>query len=337
MNITDSLDGFCATIKDEKTEKAYRIDLETFFIHYYLIKYEKVLSKKLTTIDKIRNFFKKNYYDREESEVVNEKKCKRYSAFLDKKFNFSEISINHLVAHINLYKNLKATTRNRKRSAFRKFFKYLLNEREVSESVTERHRDDFKSESEGRFIRRFPKEKELTLMLEVCKNLKEQAMVQVTFKVGIRANGLINLNVRDIDWDNEVMKVYGAKRRDKKHVSNYPFGKETGNLLKEYLNERTEGYVFNANTSDPDKKFNNPYSENGFLYIINSIGKRIGITDLTIHSGKWHFGNALQRSRKLTLKEIQLLMHHKDFKTTQRYLTADIDEASRKMREIEGF
>jgi integrase len=336
--INDAINQFCLILKNPKTESAYRSDLELFFKFYYLLSDKNAKNLKLNDVGELFSYLEKNYFYLKKGElvIVDEKKFNKLESFFQKKFDFSQLTLNHALAYIMLYRKKKANTRNRKRCSLRGFFTFLFNAKKISENVL-KEKKEFKSESIPLFHRRYPTSEELERILEKCETLKEKAIIHVTFCTTIRSDGIRNMKVEDIDWDRNIIYIYGAKRRDPEHVDIYAMGDNTKQVLKEYIGNRESGYVFTSNWGKKRSKKSKRYSGEGLAKLIRTLGERASVKDLTTHSGKWCSINIASRSGLYTPKELQILAHHSKFATTERYLTADLDEVINKTKKVDIF
>jgi integrase len=295
---------------------------------------------EIDSIADLRNHFSQHFYEeiKEKRNIKNNKNYKKLTDFLTKNFKFDTITINDLLSFTdNLYSKLKAPTRNRIRSAFRKYFKFLYNEKQVTDiyaQVTDK--DQFGSETiHDDFVRRYPSLKEYEDLTNACENLKELCVIYFTFGTGIRATGIAFARIEDILWDEFIIKIYGAKRRDPKHESRYGFGKKTKDILKKFIkenrNDAKEGFLF------INEQTNKKYTRFGIRLIVKRVGERIGIPNLTTHSGKWFKLNMSDKLGEFTLKELQLIGQHSDAKTTMRYLHARMNDVVDKTKDISVF
>src|SRR6185503_6521458 len=76
---------------------------------------------------------------------------------------------------------------------------------------------------------------------------RDRAMLELMYATGVRVAELTTMNIADVDFRNQLVRVTG-KRRKQRIV---PFGEPARDALKIYLEVR-EGFSFNAPVSKRD-------------------------------------------------------------------------------------
>ena len=117
---------------------------------------------------------------------------------------------------------ISASSINRKLSALRTFYKFLLKKGDITaDPVKEKEMDrlldeiDFKEDFEGR---------------------RDRLIIQLFYETGMRLAELVGLNDADVDFGAKVIKVTG--KRNKQRI--IPFGEELAKAMQDYLTERNQ-------------------------------------------------------------------------------------------------
>ena len=137
-------------------------------------------------------------------------------------------------------KKLENSSVNRKLSALRSFFRYLLKIGAVPKDPMLRIVGPKKKKVLPVFIREKEMD-ELFEMLEADKSYEgilNKTVILMLYLTGMRRAELLSLADRDIDFVNKQIKVTG--KRDKQRI--IPFGKELEDCLHEYMNARSEQF-----------------------------------------------------------------------------------------------
>src|SRR2546429_3113686 len=142
----------------------------------------------------------------------------------------------------------KKTSIARKLAALRTFFQFL-----VREGVIELN--------PAKLVATPRKEKKLPLHLsmedavrfietpdaETDFGKRDRAILELLYATGIRVSELVNINLRDIDFKNKLLRVFGKRRKERI----VPFGEPAAKALQEYLSVR-ERFLMNAPVTKRD-------------------------------------------------------------------------------------
>ena len=130
----------------------------------------------------------------------------------------------------------KATTVNRRLSALRTFYRYLLEQGLVSKDPVRLLQGPKKKKPLPVFV----KESEMNRLLDgdffedSFEGRRNRLIVSVFYETGIRLSELTGLNEEDIDLECGSLEVTG--KRDKQRI--VPFGKELRLMLRSYIEEK---------------------------------------------------------------------------------------------------
>lgn len=135
-------------------------------------------------------------------------------------------------------KGYNASSINRKLSALRSFYKYLLKQGEITADPMTKISGPKKKKPLPVFV----KEKEMDRLLddedfgEGFKGCRDKLIIQLFYETGMRLAELVGLNDADVDFGAKVIKVTG--KRNKQRL--IPFGTELADAMQNYLSVRTQ-------------------------------------------------------------------------------------------------
>lgn len=143
---------------------------------------------------------------------------------------------------------ISARTVNRKLSALKSFYRFLLKQGLVTIDPTAK----INSQKKSKKLPSFFSEKELDQAFantENCSNFeacRNQAIIETFYQTGIRLSELINLKDTDIDFHRNTIRVFG--KRSKERI--VPFGESLKDFFQTYIKhrnketERTTPYLY---------------------------------------------------------------------------------------------
>jgi integrase/recombinase XerC len=156
---------------------------------------------------------------------------------------------------------------------------------------------------------------------------RDRAMLELMYATGVRVAELTTLNVADVDFQNQLIRVTG-KRRKQRIV---PFGDPAGDAIRSYLGVR-EKFLFNAPISKRDEGalFLN---YQGTRITTRSVGRMVekyiricaGMHDISPHALRHSFATHLLDSGA-DLRDIQELLGHARLSTTQVYTHVSMEK-----------
>jgi len=214
-------------------------------------------------------------------------------------------------------RNLKPRTLARKLSSLRSFFKYLQREKVIQTNpakllVTpklDKPLPHFMSEEEAVQLIESPK-------LGKINSLRDRAIFEILYSTGIRVSELVGLNVDDVDFIGNVIKVMGKGKKERM----VPIGDHALNALKEYIDQRKLDnkfiFVNKGGTRLGDRSVRNIINK----YILEQAMAQHVTPHMFRHSFATHLLN-----HGADLRSVQELLGHVNLSTTQIYthLTTD--------------
>lgn len=236
-------------------------------------------------------------------------------------FEVDHLTIREWMAHLHAL-NKKKTSIARKLASLRAFFQFL-----VREGILEKN--PARLVSRPRVEQKLPTTlsvEEVTKFIEMPDlstdlGKRDRAILEFLYATGVRVGELVNLNLRDIDFRERVVRVTGKRRRQRI----VPFGEHAAQALMLYLTEVRPKFLANCplDKRDDQAVFLN---YQGTRITTRSVGRMIGkyikqCTDLhsiSPHSLRHTFATHLLDAGA-DLRSIQELLGHARLSTTQIY------------------
>lgn len=221
---------------------------------------------------------------------------------------------------------VKKTTVNRKIASLRAFYKYLLRNGKVKNNPAnmvqtpkaEKYMPTFLSVDEAFELLDAQGEKS-------ALDLRSRAMLELFYSSGLRLSELAGLDVIDIDFNQELIKVRGKGKKERI----VPVGRRALSAVKEYL-EKT-GELRKSIDTDIFKRplFLNAQGKRittrSIARIVDAATGKSGIgRKISPHSLRHSFATHLLNAGA-DLRSIQELLGHKSLSTTQKYTAVNIN------------
>ena len=264
-----------------------------------------------------------------------ESDLEQFTHFLapDKKKKLPDVSeIDHLtirewMASLHFDQKKKSSIA-RKLAALRTFFQFL-----VREGVLELN--PAKLVSTPKLEKKLPKHLSIEEAIRFIESpdldtdlgKRDRAMLELMYATGVRVAELTTLNVADVDFQNQLIRVTG-KRRKQRIV---PFGDPAGEAIRNYLGVR-EKFLLNAPVSkrEEDALFLN---YQGTRITTRSVGRMVekyiricaGMHNISPHALRHSFATHLLDSGA-DLRDIQELLGHARLSTTQVYTHVSMEK-----------
>jgi len=230
----------------------------------------------------------------------------------------------------SLHGDHKKTSVARKLASLRTFFQFLVREgiqennpaKLVATPKIERKLPVHLSiEDAGRFIE--------TPDMNTDLGRRDRAILEFLYATGVRVGELVNLNLKDIDFREKLVRVTG--KRKKQRI--LPFGEPALQALMYYLNETRPTFLNNCPPSERDEQavFLN---YQGTRITTRSVGRMVDKyiklcaeinRDISPHSLRHSFATSLLDSG-MDLREIQELLGHARLSTTQIYTQVSMEK-----------
>lgn len=229
----------------------------------------------------------------------------------------------------SLHNDHKKTSVARKLASLRTFFQFLIREGVVdvnpaklvaTPKIERKLPNHLSMEDAVRFIE--------TPDTNTDLGRRDRAIIEFLYATGIRVGELVNINLKDIDFRERLVRVTG-KRRKQRIV---PFHEHALQALMHYLSETRPAFLNNCPPAnrDPQAVFLN---YQGTRITTRSIGRMIDkyiaqcadIHDISPHSLRHSFATHLL-DQGADLRDIQELLGHALLSTTQIYTQVSMEK-----------
>lgn len=209
--------------------------------------------------------------------------------------------------------DLKAKSIARNISAIHTFFKFLFREGKIKENSASLISLPKIPKNLPKFI--YPKEIEELLNLPDTNDIlgiRDRLIFEFLYATGIRVSELTNIKVTDIDFSEELIRVFG--KRAKERI--VPFGEQAHYWLDKYL-EAIRG--FSVTDYLLVNKFGKKLSDRGVRYIFDKYIRTLSVKiKITPHVLRHTFATHLLNNGA-DIRTVQELLGHANLATTQIY------------------
>ncbi len=239
-----------------------------------------------------------------------------FERFINKN-NFKDQTVETVVRKYITKKSImgmSGRTNNRFISSLKKFLKFFLKDKYFN----------FINVKSPKFTNRLPNilnveevERLLNFKLSEYEDYLDKVILEVLYSSGLRVSELTNLQIKNINFEEEMIKVIGKGQKERM----IPIGSKALDSIKKYINIKPIGYESN------DFFFVNKKGKNvNIRYIQRMIKKRCLKAeihkDITPHTLRHSFASHILQSSG-NLRVVQELLGHSNINTTQIYTHLD--------------
>ncbi len=215
----------------------------------------------------------------------------------------------------------------RKISALKSFFSFLKNRKYIAKNPAAM----VSSPKRAKVLPSFLTEEEMRKLFSSLpepkdfKTARNNAILELFYATGLRVSELSNLKMRDIDMQNQLVRVLGKGGKERI----VPFGIPAKEALERYFRFRRE-YLLEKKNLIEEYVFLNirdgkHITDRGMKYIVTNMLKSLSsMKKLSVHSLRHTFATHLL-NKGADLRAIQELLGHSSLSTTQRYTHLSID------------
>lgn len=251
------------------------------------------------------------------SNTIDAYKRDLYSFFnyVNKKYNgITKEDIINYIKYLNSELNPKSV--NRHIVTLKNYFNFL----EKNSMININPCEDITGLKTKKSIPRVLSEEDIDKLLDINpKNAFEyrnKAMLELMYSSGLRVSELLNLNVNDIDFDLNIVRIFGKGSKERI----MPINEIATSFLYDYINIYRKTLLKNKVN---DILFLNSRGEKlsrqGFFKILKEIAREKGIKkELSPHTLRHSFATHLL-NHGADLRSIQTMLGHENIETTQIY------------------
>lgn len=254
-------------------------------------------------------------YYKDISQFMEFLKARDWACDIDGLANIGHTQVRTYLASLQK-RNYMKSTRARKLSTLRNFFKYLVREGYLKNNP-------IMNISAPKRDKRLPvfldKEKIIELLMapetKTLLGMRDRAILETLYSGGLRVGELVGMNVRDIDFIAEALKVRGKGKQERI----VPIGNEAVTAIKRYLDERKD----DKGKKEPQVVFTNRFgtrlSSRSVQRMVAKYMKQVALQEsISPHTLRHTFATHML-SAGANLRAVQELLGHKSISTTQIY------------------
>jgi len=200
------------------------------------------------------------------------------------------------------------STRKRKAITIRTFLSFLFRNGYISHDISQQVILPFTEQPTPRILT----QTEYQRLLQACeKNIRDKAIITLLLQTGIRLSELTRLSLSDV----HIPEAIDIKRSNSRKGRTIPLNLKACEALQDYISLSPASQYLNLFIN----KLGKPLGDRGVQKIVMHYFHQAGISGASVHSLRHTF--AVQHIIKGTsLKTIQEVMGHQDFRTTEYYL-----------------
>ena len=231
--------------------------------------------------------------------------------FLKQGFPFTLDGLNMYMKYL-FDRGIKPSSISRKLASLSIFFDFLK-ERGVVE------KNYVKLLDKPRVKRSLPKFLDLdetVALLESVENKRDRAILELLYSSSLRASELVGLNVKDVDFEHNRVRV---RRKGGRSVY-VPFSERAGRFLKEYVKDRRDGALFL-------NRYGKRLSTRSLQKIVKKYSMMSIFKDISPHTLRHTKATHLLNSG-MDIRMLQRFLGHSTIKATQIYTHVNLKQLS---------
>jgi site-specific recombinase XerD len=223
-------------------------------------------------------------------------------------------------------------------SALNTFFDFLINKKEylTKNPMAKTDRPTINTEHKITYLT----EEEIAKLLKAVDNNEDKLMSQrdktiisLFLATGLRVGALININVEDIDFDNNVIHVIEKRQK----VRDIPFGDRTNKLLKSWIDVRNEEFADVDSTALFLSQKKNRISVDAVSNMIKKYADDANIKKhITPHKMRSSVATNLVK-KGTNIQTIANMLGHANIQTTLKYAAVLDEEKDRAVNSLDNL
>ena len=254
---------------------------------------------------------------------ASEHTVKNYSIDLKRFFGFLKevplekidyLEIRRYLADLN-EKGFSKSSISRKLACLRSFFKFLVRENVLKDNPAA----SISTPKKDKKLPLFLEEKEVFNLLEAPasgskQEKRDKAILELLYSSGLRVSELVGLNIEDVDFFGEVLRVRGKGKKERL----VPAGSKALNAIRDYILVRGDGGTQNKGPVFLNKG-KTRLTDRSVRRIVLKYARRIALNkNISPHVLRHTFATHLL-DRGADLRSVQELLGHENLSTTQIY------------------
>jgi site-specific recombinase XerD len=235
------------------------------------------------------------------------------NARLDTDVQVEPVMMNDFLTYMNSVRAYKPKTLHRMMSTISSFYRFLSTQGEISTNPMigiERPRI---KEQELRYL----KHSQVLRLIDSIPDERDKLIVRTIYATGVRVSELSNINIEDIDFEEQTIRVKGKGGK----IRTVFIDPETLREMDPFIGKRIEGPLFVG-------QLGHHISPRA----VQQIFKKYAPPGITPHKIRHSYASELYRRSK-NLRVVQENLGHSSIKTTEIYLHTDLDERKRVYQE----
>lgn len=220
-------------------------------------------------------------------------------------------------------KGLAASAINRKLSALRSFYKYLLRQGDITIDPLRKITGPKKKKPLPTFVTESAMDELLDKVDfgEGFIGCRDRLIIEMFYMTGIRSAELIGLNDADVDLSSSVIKVTGKRNKQR----SIPFGEELKKSIIQYLNIRREEVPVQTNAFFVKQDGKRVYERLVYSVVKTNLSKVVTQKKRSPHVLRHTFATAMLNN-EAELGAIKELLGHNSLATTEIYTHTTFEE-----------
>lgn len=212
---------------------------------------------------------------------------------------------------------------NRKLSALRTFYKYLLKKKMIMVNPM----SIVKGPKRNKPLPTFVREGDMDRLLDSgffddsFEGIRDKLIMAVFYETGVRLSELISLNDADIDLFSNVMKVTG--KRNKQRL--IPFGEKLKNAIRSYVECRNIAVGCSCEAFFVRKNGKRLYQMMAYRLVKQNLSKVVALKKRSPHVLRHSFATAMLNNNA-ELEAVKELLGHESVTTTEIYTHTTFEE-----------
>lgn len=212
---------------------------------------------------------------------------------------------------------------NRKLSALRTFYKYLLKKKMITVDPMSIVKGPKRKKPLPTFVRESDMDKLLDggLYDDSFEGVRDKLIMAMFYETGVRLSELISLNDADIDLFSNVMKVTG--KRNKQRL--IPFGENLRDAIRSYVECRNVAVGCSCETFFVRKNGKRLYQMLVYKLVKQNLSKVVALKKRSPHVLRHSFATAMLNNNA-ELEAVKELLGHESVTTTEIYTHTTFEE-----------